>query len=220
MCERGLFRALEKNHTDLSKFNGEYYLVANKIQMKMKILDTKVITGPMNIERHKNLSAQYYQIEETPDKVTYKKKQKHIMGKDIGIDFEVLMKERKPQGINTGFSNQQNEKQTDEEEKDQVSIIQLDIQFSSNLRIGIRHKDDKTLTIGAPLEFYKEYENHVLRFERYYKLPLELRVLRDKMQKEAMHDPKKFQQLRDEELLNPWIITDLDFSLDGNPFVK
>jgi hypothetical protein len=35
-----------------------------------------------------------------------------------------------------------------------------------------------------------------------------------------MHDPKKFQQLRDEELLNPWIITDLDFSLDGNPFVK
>ena len=30
-----------------------------------------------------------------------------------------------------------------------------------------------------------------MRFERYFKLPVDLRVLRDKMQKEAMNDPKK-----------------------------
>ena len=38
-------------------------------------------------------------------KVTYRKKQKVIMGKDIGIDFEQLMSQRKPQGLNTGFGS-------------------------------------------------------------------------------------------------------------------
>jgi len=88
------------------------------------------------------------------------------------------------------------------------------------LRLFIHHRDDPSLTIGAPGSFTKEYENHVLRFERYFKLPLELRVLRDKLQKEAMQDPKKMKELRDEEVLNPWLITDLDYALDGNPFVK
>ena len=31
--------------------------------------------------------------------------------------------------------------------------------------------DDKTMTIGAPIEYNKEFENHVIRFERYFKLP-------------------------------------------------
>ena len=65
------------------------------------------------------------------------------------------------------------------------------MQFSSNLRLGICHKDSPELTIGAPKEFTQEYENHVLRFERYFKLPVEIRVLRDKMRKEAMYDAKK-----------------------------
>ena len=34
-----------------------------------------------------------------------------------------------------------------------------------------------------------------------------------------MNDPKRLQQLKDEELFNPWIITDIDFSLEGNPFL-
>jgi len=50
------------------------------------------------------------------------------------------------------------------------------------------------MTIGAPPSYTKEYENHVLRFERYFKLPLELRVLKDKLDKEAMMDSKKFKQ--------------------------
>ena len=29
-------------------------------------------------------------------KITYKKKQKLIMGKEVGIDFEKMLKERKP----------------------------------------------------------------------------------------------------------------------------
>lgn len=81
------------------------------------------------------------------------------------------------------------------------------------MRLGIQHKDDPNLTIGAPKEYTQEYENHVLRFERYFKLPLELRVLREKLKKEAINDAKKLKELRDEELLNPWLITDLDYTL-------
>lgn len=44
--------------------------------------------------------------------------------------------------------------------------------------------------------------------------------MREKAQKEALGDPKKLANLRNEEVLNPWLITDLDFALDGNPFVK
>ena len=76
------------------------------------------------------------------------------------------------------------------------------------------------MIIGAPSTYSKEFENHVLRFERYFKLPLELRVLRDKLKKEAMNDAKKLKEMRDEEVLNPWVITDLDYALDGNPYIS
>ena len=51
MCEKNLYKGLEKNQTEISKFGGEYYLVAEKIQMKMKLLDTKIITGGVYIDR-------------------------------------------------------------------------------------------------------------------------------------------------------------------------
>lgn len=91
----------------------------------MKLLETKIVTGSVYIDRSKNLSAQYYDIAEdnktSGDKVTYTKKQKVILGKEIGIDFEQMLHERKPQGVNTGFKNEETE--TD----NSISIIQLDI---------------------------------------------------------------------------------------------
>lgn len=215
MCEGTLYQRLMANSEALSKYHSEYYLVAKDIQLKMKLLDTRIITGPVYIERSKNLQKEYYDVtENSADKVTYKKKQKTILGKELGIDFEQLLKERRPQGLNTGFKSDATE------EDDEVSIIQLDLQFTGNLRLGIRHKDEPSLTIGAPADFHKDYEHHTLRFERYFKLPLDLRVLRDKLQKEALGDAKKLASLRDEETLNPWQVTDLDFCLDGNPFSK
>ena len=59
----------------------------------------------------------------------------------------------------------------------------------------------------------------MVRLERYVKMPLELRVLKDKIMKEALNDAKKMQELRDEEVLNPWLVTDLDFALNGNPYL-
>ena len=97
MCENTLFHKLNDNFTQMKKQRGEYYQVAKDIQLKMKLLDTKIVTGSVHIDRGKNLSKDYYEvIEEKVDKVIYKRKQKVIMGKEVTIDFESLLKERKP----------------------------------------------------------------------------------------------------------------------------
>jgi hypothetical protein len=65
----------------------------------MKLLDTKVINGGVYIDRSKNLSKDYYDVIEgdlktgkgKDMKITYVKKQKVILGKELGIDFEQLM---------------------------------------------------------------------------------------------------------------------------------
>jgi hypothetical protein len=75
------------------------------------------------------------------------------------------------------------------------------------------------LSIGSPKDYPKEHEFHILRFEKYINLPPELKKLKDKLMKEAMNDLKKAQEMKDEELINPWIITDVDESLNGNPFI-
>jgi len=62
----------------------------------MKLLDTKVINGGVYIDRSKNLSKDYYDLIEgdlktgkgKDMKITYVKKQKVILGKELGIDFE------------------------------------------------------------------------------------------------------------------------------------
>jgi len=100
------------NSEALGKYRGEYYLVAKDIQLKMKLLDTRVITGAVSIDRSKNLQKEYYEVvteNNSADKVTYKKKQKTILGKELGIDFEQLLKERRPQGLNTGFKSDDQE---------------------------------------------------------------------------------------------------------------
>jgi hypothetical protein len=62
----------------------------------MKLLDTKVINGGVYIDRSKNLSKDYYDVIEgdlktgkgKDMKITFVKKQKVILGKELGIDFE------------------------------------------------------------------------------------------------------------------------------------
>ena len=69
-----------------------------------------------------------------------------------------------------------------------------------------------------PPSYTNEYEVHIVTFERYCDLPEELEQKKRVLLKQAESDPRKKQDLRDEELVNPWLITDLDFS--GNPHVK
>ncbi len=60
-----------------------------------------------------------------------------------------------------------------------MSIIQVEIEFSSNIRIGIEHKQDQKLILGAG-EDYADFESHIVTFERYVKMPQEMRVLKRK----------------------------------------
>jgi hypothetical protein len=62
MCERSLYRKLDQNFRDIGRLNSEFFLVAQNIQLKMKLLDTRVIQGSVYIDRAKNLSAHYYEV--------------------------------------------------------------------------------------------------------------------------------------------------------------
>lgn len=64
----------------------------------------------------------------------------------------------------------------------------MDLEVYSNLRLGIAHKEDKHQCLGVPQEYNKEYEYHCLTFERYLKMPLELKKLKEKMIEEARND--------------------------------
>ena len=55
MCEKNLYKKLELNAKEIEKMNGKYILVADKIKLKMKLLDTLIIQG-VYIDRSKNLT--------------------------------------------------------------------------------------------------------------------------------------------------------------------
>lgn len=57
----------------------------------------------------------------------------------------------------------------------------MEVEFQSNIRVGIEHKVDNTLTLGAQKDFHNEYESHILTFERYVRMPQEMRVLKKKL---------------------------------------
>ena len=49
-------------------------------------------------------------------------------------------------------------------------------------------------------------------------MPLEMKLAKEKLISEARENPKEAGKLKDEELVNPWLITDVDYSLDDNYF--
>ena len=53
--------------------------------------------------------------------------------------------------------------------------MQVEIQFNSNIRAGIVNREDKSLCLGADPDF-TDFESHVLRFERFVKVPREMAV--------------------------------------------
>ena len=73
MCEKTLYRRLESNLNLVKAYNCEYFAETNNIKMNMNLLDTKIING-IFIDRSKNLSAHYYDIKESKEKVVYKRK--------------------------------------------------------------------------------------------------------------------------------------------------
>ena len=100
-----------------------------------------------------------------------------------------------------------------------ISFMSIEIQFTSNLRLGLEHKkaSDK-LFLGAPKEISSFHESHFLRFERYVKMPLEMKITKDKLLAEAKDNKETKEQMLNEEMVNPWLITDVDYQLDDNYF--
>ena len=50
--------------------NCEYFAVSHKIQLKMKLLDTKIVDG-IYLDRAKNLSSHYYNVKESEERIKY-----------------------------------------------------------------------------------------------------------------------------------------------------
>lgn len=74
------------------------------------------------------------------------------------------------------------------------------------------------LYLGAPPANPDEFETHVVQFERYVKMPAEYIELKEKLNKQREKDPELRLKMREEELVNPWLVTELD--LCGNPHAK
>ena len=74
---------------------------------------------------------------------------------------------------------------------------------------------DNDLVVGmrADRDFY---ETHILRFEKYVVLPLELRLMKEKMQIKALEEYAHASKMKYEEVINPWLIVDFDEALQGN----
>ena len=170
--------------------------------MKLRLLDVQLVQG-IHIERRKNLQREFYSIDDnqsTADKVVFVR-ESHDFKNKLDSDFSQIFHERQTK--------------TNED----ISFMQVEIQFTSNLRLGLEHKyASDRLMLGAPKEFSTEFETHFLRFERYVKMPLEMKLAKDKLVQEARENSETADKLREEELVNPWLITDVDYSLDDNYF--
>ena len=186
--------------------------------MKQQLLNYQKIQG-IYIDRRKNLDEDSYDVDwEQSDaqKVVFKrivtqkektlkqliksKRDQTIRVDEGNVSFEQLMKNRKPSGT-----------------EDDFEVIQVSIQIESNLRIGFEHTKEPELYCGAKRN-YNDFEKHSITFEKYAHMPIELRVKKDKMMEEAMKSKAKYEELKHEEVFNPWLITDVDFSV-GSPFL-
>ena len=98
------------------------------------------------------------------------------------------------------------------EDNEIIKKMRVELQISSNLRacIGLQGSEDPRYTVGIPKQLTYATEHHILTFERYTKLPFELKM---KLQKELKNDPNRDKNAA--ETVNPWLITDIDYYVDS-----
>ena len=89
----------------------------------------------------------------------------------------------------------------------------------------MRNDDDQIsiepiFSAGSPTQFYWLKEKHVVTFEKYTKLPEAKKRERQEFlrMREKLGRGKILKEFQNHQ--NPWIITDVDFSLKGNPHAK
>lgn len=72
MTESRLYRKILTNHEEIERLGSQMFIVDKDIRMKLKLLDLQIVQGAY-IDRGKNLSSDFYEIEETRDKLIYKR---------------------------------------------------------------------------------------------------------------------------------------------------
>ena len=148
----------------------------------MKLLDVQMVQG-IYIDRKKNgTDRDNFAIDEqqsTNDKVVFVRSDNALVRNKHESEFELVKRDK--------------QFKTDSD----MSFMQVEIEFTSNLRLGLEHEKASDKLFSYPPKFLKrEFETHFLRFERYVQMPLEMRLLKDKMVKEAQEDIDKAQKLR------------------------
>lgn len=68
----------------IEKFNSRYFCVTKGIKQKMKLIETKLVSG-VHIDRSKNLPSHYYAFEKEKFKETFKRK---ALQNTPVVDFE------------------------------------------------------------------------------------------------------------------------------------
>lgn len=173
--------------------------------MGITLLDTKVIQGAY-IDRTKNMAkgilTKFDQVEK---EVYWRAASSHSGNSAAPADGDAELQ---------GFNLNKNEVGVND-----IQIIQVKLQIKSNLRLLLKHTESGT-TIGQPESVHNSVEFHSIQFERYTQMPHDLSAFKKKMLEQAKTNKTLAKQIAEEELFNPWVVSDFDNSMDGNRHVK
>ena len=87
------------------------------------------------------------------------------------------------------------------------------------MRLCLAQKDNENKTIGDHPSHKNSVEYHRIQFERYIKMPKELSDIKKWTIEQAKTNEDIRKQISEEELFNPWVVTDFDEGLDYNKHV-
>lgn len=193
MTEPTLYQRLHSNFKLMDNHKCQFYMNdPAKKKISAKLLDLQVVEG-VYLERSKNLGKECYDVElRSVSKQIYTKKAKTTDFDDIFQNREPVMSE---------------DDQIKEMLEASVTLLQLEIQFESNINLSVEHKQDPSLFIGSGRDYTEDYETHILTFERYVSMPHDMRAKKLELAREAQSNSEKS---KDEELVNPWLITEID----------
>ena len=88
------------------------------------------------------------------------------------------------------------------------------------MRLCLVSKENENHTIGDHPSHSNSVEYHRIQFERYFKMPKELLELKKWTIEQAKSNEEIRKQIAEEELFNPWVVTDFDEVLSSNKHVK
>ena len=175
------------------------------MQMGCTLIDTKTIRGAY-IDRTKNQVKGIVTKFDRKDSVVYHRPSTTFSGSDGDPSKE--------QDFLANFS-----KESSSNSPNDIEIVQIQLQVRSNMRLCLVSKENENKTIGDHPSHSNSVEYHRIQFERYTKMPKELSDIKKWTIEQAQTNEDIRKQISEEELFNPWVVTDFDEGLDYNKHV-